>query len=495
MLSIPAVAGGVPDKAALRLKLANALWMDSGNAAGLIPGAPLPFNTLDASYSYEAGDYRRMQSGTSLSDIRFDTQGARKVGSVQVWGHFRYDNISEEGASYNTLLYNPYDERFLYTAADTVAGLWKKQSYLMEFKAAVPIAGGLSGGVHVSYTDRIAAGQIDPRAESYHYAVTVRPALTWQAGRSTFGLNGLYTNTFERSTPSISNSQEIQKVYLLRGLGNWVGDQVGGSGLSTMYFRCDTWGGAIQYSLEGPLRLLADISYSTHGSSIRESATQPKPHGSTRRQEAEASLQAAFGSQVLHKAGLTVSAARTKGTEPTTQWNTAAGEWEITFSTEQCSFLTLDALLSYEAFILREDSYTWHFNASAGLLAKDDSYAIPFSRMNYTNLSILGGAERRLAFRNNTSLLLGAELEGVKSLGGAYSYSGHREGTAPVRELYPHDVAVLSADRLRAGLRAEYAVGLREGTGLAFCAEGSLLKAFCPFPLRWSILGGVRLYF
>ena len=496
LVSAIARAGGPDDGAALRLRLLPALWMDSSNAAGLAFSAPERFNTLQAGYDHASGDYRRMQEGVSVSELSFDTSGAMKVGKVQLWGHFRYDNITDTGASFNTLLYDPFDERFLYTAADTVAGQWKKQSYLMEFKAALPVSESLSAGVHVRYNDRIAAGQIDPRAESYNYSVSVRPGLSWRTGRSIFGLNGLYTNTFERSTPTISNSQEIQRVFLLRGLGNWVGDQVGGSGLSTMYFRCNTWGGSLQYSLESPFKLLASVGYSYHKTDIRESATQPKPHGSTKRHEIEGAVTAVFGSTVRHKAGLSVTGAKTIGTEPTTQWNTASGEWEVTFSADQCDFLTGDALLSYEALILDGDSYSWRFTGNAGIQSKSDTYALPAASFSYTNLSLGAGAGRRFAF-NRSSLILEAGIKGIKNLGHAYDYTGHRTGTAPVRDLYPHDIAVLGADLVKGSLGAEFAIALNKGLSLAFAAEGSYLVAFSSLgPLsRWTAAGGVKLYF
>ena len=497
LLTLPCLgvaAQGAGDRAHLLLNTTRALWLDSANAAGLSVSAPGAFNLVDAGYTYETGSYRRMQTGTTVGVFDFDTQGALKVGKVQLWGRFRYDNTNDRGSSFNTLLYDPYDERFMYTAADTVAGQWKKQSYEMQFKAAIPLGECFAAGVHVDYTDRIAAGQIDPRAESYHYSVTVRPGLVWKAGASTIGVNGLYSNTFERSTPSISNSQETQKVYLLRGLGNWVGEQVGGGGLSTMYFRCNSWGGGLQYAYDGSLRLLAEAGYAIHSTEIHESATQPKPHGDTRRQEFSTDVKAIFGGKVMHKAGLSSDVAITTGIEPTTQWNKDKGEWEITYSAEQCTLVSWNGMLSYDAFILDGDSYTWHFSTEAGLDAKQDSYAVPASHFEYLNAVLNVGAERSLSLIKGASLLLGGRLSFVKNLGGSYEYSGHRAGTAPVRDFYPHDLSILSADRLNARLEAEYAFPVGKELKLAFCGEASVLFASCKKD-RTTLLGAVRLYF
>ena len=486
------------DRTVLNLNEAGTVWASSSNAAGLAFFPYGRFNSLDVHYAWEGGEYRPMQTGTDVSDLQFDTQGALQTGKVQVWGRFRYNNFSDKGASFNTLLYNPFDERFLYTAADTVAGAWKKQSYEMQFKAAMPLGDHFAAGLHVLYTDRIAAGQIDPRAESYNYSVNVRPAVIWKSGRSAIGLNGLYSNTFERATPSISNSQEIQKVFLLKGLGNWVGEQVGGSGLGTMYFRCNTWGGALQYAYEGSWRLFSELSWARHATRITESPTQPKPHGNTVMNEF------AFSAQARHQDGghlHTISAegtlSLTKGIEPTVMWNTAEGRWDVKAELEQCLMRTSSASLSYHFYLLEGAHYKTHLFARLGLEDKADTYSTPASVFAYDNILASLGAEKRFALGGG-SLLLGLSLEGAKNVQADYSYTGHRIGNAPVRVLYPHNLAVFAADRIRGSLDAEYAFPLSEDTSLAFCVMGSGIAAACGeygTLGRVSASGAVKLYF
>ena len=475
-LAVLVAAQGKNDRAWLDLNQARTLWMASGNAAGLAVQAPQSFNLVEARYDREDGSWRPLQSGEHTANVQFDTQGARQIGAFRLWGHFRYNNVNEKASSFNTLLYNPYDERFLYMAADSVEGQWKKQSYEMEFKAAVPLGEHLTTGLHVHYADRIAAGQIDPRAESYHYAVTVKPGLVWKTGASRIGLNGLYAHTLERSTPSISNSQQIQKVYLMRGLGNFVGEQVGGGGLSTMYFRCNTWGGSLQYGYSDGWQLLAEASYAYHNSRIRESPTQPKPHGTTRQEEGGLKVQALFGEGLLHKITLDAKLIRTIGTEPTTRWNTATGEWEVRYELDQVVLKTAGISLAYDGFVLDGDAYTWKLHGELGWEKKDDSYALPASSFAYGNLRAALGAERRWALRKG-SLQGGLSAEANKNLSGSYEYNGHRAVNAPARDLYPHNLAVLAADWIKAGLKGEYAFPVGQDVNLAFCAEAAWLGA------------------
>ena len=497
LISFALQAQGTRDRAWLELNDATTLWASSFNAAGLAASPYKEFNTLSASYGAEGGDWRRMQTGTGVSGLKFDTQGARRIGQIQVWGRFNYSNSDDRGSSFNTLLYNPYDERFLYNVADTVAGQWKRQCYDMQFKLAAPLGDKFAAGLHVKYTDKIAAGQIDPRAESYNYCVDVRPGLVWMAAGSTIGLSGVYSNTFERSTPSISNSQQIQKVFIMRGLGNWVGDQVGGSGLSTMYYRCNSWGAALEYAWEGSWKLFSELSWINHGTRISESATQPKLHGNTRQDEFKLNVTALFGGrETLHRLCLDGSMVQTKGIEPTVLWNTAEGIWEVQNELMQCSFNTLEAFVAYDGYRLSGESYSWHWAGALGFEGKNDSYATPSSVFSYGNICARAAADTRIP-AGKGSVSLGLGLEGVKNLSAGYSYSGHRSGTAPVRDLYPHNLAVLSASRAGASLKAEWAFPMADGLSLAVSAEGSGVLAFSSIGLlrRLGALGAVILYF
>ena len=491
-------AQGGKDRTAFTLNELGALWSGSSNAAGLVLSPYGEFNVLDLRYGWQGGDYRPMQTGTSVSDIQFDTQGARQIGKVRLWGRFRYNNISDTGSSYNTLLYDPYDERFLYTAADTVAGAWKKQSYDMQFKAAMPLTESIAAGLHVKYTDRIAAGQIDPRAESYHYSVLVKPAVALKGEFGSIGLSGLYANTFERSTPSVSNTQVNQKVYLLKGLGNWVGEQVGGGGLGTMYFRCNTWGGGLQYAYESGWKLFSELSWAHHATRTSESPTQPKPHGNTLQDEFSFTSGAQFGdSGTLHRICAEASFKRTKGTEPTVSWNTADGVWDILTELEQCSMRTASASLAYHLYKTEDDGYKTHLYSTLCFEDKADTYASPSSVFYYDNILAAIGAEGRFTLGPG-SLLIGGSVQGCKNIQSGYTYSGHRAGTAPVRELYPHNLAVYSADRLTGSLSAEYAFPLSAGTNLAFCLEGSGTEALCGelgTLYRICADGAIKLYF
>ncbi len=451
LLLLPLLAGAqqtaVRSQAQLDRMADQTPWFSSANAAGLTVRPVLPYNTVDFSWKHEDGALRRYPEGAHVRDLRFDTQGARKVGKVLLWGEFRYDNIADHGSSFNTVLYDPFDERFLYTVADSVASTWKKQAYDMAFKAAIPLAGeALTGGIAVRYTDKIAAKQNDPRSESYHYSVTVQPGFVLKAGTHRIGLNGLYSRTFVRATPTISNSTVIQPVFLLKGLGNFLNDVVGSNGLSTLYFRSEGFGGGLQWGWEDAgTQLLADVQARHDRSRIQESATQPRLQGTTRRLELEGKMTAVWGAGNI----LTLSGtyAQCTGIEPTTVWNTAEGIWEVRAEIPQCDFRTLRIRTAYDKYI-GTDPWLWKVHADLGYDRKDDTYALPKAGFAYSNVHGKLGADRIFPAGQRMSLRVGLRAGAVKNLSGAYLYEGIHPGNAPAATWYPHDWKVLASDRL-----------------------------------------------
>lgn len=466
------------DYSGLELNTATSQWFNTENSAGLAFSPIEEFNTVSLGFSHENGDYRLRQTGNVENDFRFDTEGATVLGKMALWGLFSYDYISSKGSTYNTLLYNPYDERFLYTVADPVESTWKRQSYFMEFKAAMPIVNDrLFAGLHLQYNDRVAAKQNDPRAETYNYNITVIPSVLLRLGDSKIGCGFFYANTFERSYPSISNTQEVQLVYVLKGLGNYTTDYVGSNNLGTMYYRCNTYGGSLLYSIDlGSTSLLAEVAYRNHGTETTESATQPDSYGKTSVNELEATINAQWGSGWRSVVALVFAGRFTTGTEHTTVFDSSSGEYEIRSAIDQVDMKTYDFTLSYDAYKTVDSGYAWHIAASAGLIMKDDSYALPYSCFTYDNAWLGLAADRNLGFRGS-SLLVGASLKALMNLSGKYEYGGTQSDSVIVTDLYSVNHKIVTSDYLQAGVSAAWAITLPKSRKLGLSLDASYLAA------------------
>lgn len=466
------------------------LWLDSGNAAGLGTAPFLVFDSADFSFDWQGGSFHQYQAPDDALRLGFDTQGSASVGKYFVWGHFNYGNSTDRGTRYNTLLYNPFDERMIYNVADTTLSDFKRQSYEMEFKLSVPFGKRLYSGLHVSYCDRISAKQQDPRSESVSYELLVAPSLALKLRKfSTLGLDLGYARMQERANPSLSNTNQMQNVFVLKGLGNFVEDFIGSSGLRTMYYSSDSFRAGLQYALEGDIRLFTEARYGLHLTSLREDASQPKEIGLSTMNVLNLNSKLLFASEgVLHKLAINGLYRNTSGTEYASKAVPSVG-WQVVSKAVMSKYSTASAGLSYEAFfsegLVRDSSvsegsereagsYRWRFGASLDFWSKNDSYVSPVSGFEYSGIGVGISAGRQFFFKAS-SLTLGLEAGADKSLSGSYSYQGARAESRPVKEWYPHDLAVLSSDRIRAGFKGDYIQGIRRGMSLGISLQLSYL--------------------
>ena len=490
---------GAQDSFSVSRELDATPWHFSSNAAGLAEKGLPNINSAGFLYDYKAGEFRLLPEGQSVGDLRFDTEGTTRIGKMTLWGKFAYDRISEKGASFNTMLYDPFDERFLYHVADSVESGWKKQSYDMRFKAAMPLGEHFSAGLEAAYIDKIAAKQNDPRAETYHYDLYLKPGVTLKAGKCKFGINGTWSHTFVRSSPSLANNTYSQPVYILHGLGNYIGEIIGGNSLSTMYHKSDSYGGGVQMEYAGSSwSVLTEVTGLYSLSTTVESPTNPRLYGTTKKTDfgLNAFLRWGRGNALDLKAGFV----RTIGIEPTTVWNIQEGTWDVAIEVAQCNFITWTGEMEYRKNI----GENTRLRGSLGYIYKEDRYAIPPSRFAYSTATISAGAERRFVM-GSSYLLTSLDLGLRKLIFGQYGFNGYYQNGAPARDWYPHDIDVLAGDALTqklflgwnfpAGKSLRMECSLRGGVAELLAAPKTEDAMFSVGTKRLSITGGLSLYF
>lgn len=480
---LPLLAGAqgrlVYSPASVEDQISRTLWFSSENAAGLAFKPLADFHVVDFSYGYDRGDWHRVQSGEQTGTFLFDTQGAQAVGKTRLWGHFSYGNVTDRGAAFNTVLYDPYDERMMFSVADPVSSDWKRQAYDMEFKVAVPFSDAWAGGLHLRYTDRIGAKQMDPRSETYKYSLDVRPSLLLRSGRSSFGLSLHYSNVFERSVPTLSNVSQHQDAYVLRGLGNYVLEMVGSGGLSTLFHRCHVGGLALQYGHDGAVELLSELKADYHMTKSTESATSPYILGSTGMLDLSGRFQLLSEAWMLSADG---GWRMTDATEYVSLWNISEGIWEVKSTAVTGKYATSRASLAYDRFIGRsaDTPYLWKLGGRVDWTDKNDCYLLPESSFTYDNLT-LGLTADRLFPMDGAELDLSLSLTGNLNLSGSYVYSGIHPDDPPAAVWYPLDAEILTSHYGQVGLDAAFSKALSGkrlgGTSLVVRAGASCLMA------------------
>ena len=189
----------------------NSLWYGSSSAAGLAFKPYGIFSTLNINYDGGFGEYRKIGTGKSGSEISVGTSGAAYIGKFLTTGGFSFRNIFEHDALYNVLMYELEDNMPYYPVDEKSSG-WNKQEYLLNAGLSSPVLWNrVSFGVKVDYTTKVGAKQLDPRGETYKYGIKVTPSVAVRLGQSLLGLSGTYTNGFERATVSNNNPWEDPK--------------------------------------------------------------------------------------------------------------------------------------------------------------------------------------------------------------------------------------------------------------------------------------------
>lgn len=436
----------------------NTLWMDSRNAAGLGFRPMSAYNSLDISYDGESGDYRLQQRPGKSTDISLNTEGAVKLGGFLLWGDFSFRNIFDRKVRYNAIQYEIEDDNPYYVA-DTVSSNWNKQEYELATKIVSPVLWDrMTFGLHVHYTTKVGAKQLDPRCETYKVNVDVSPSAACRIGDShVLGLSGTFRYGFERSKPSLNNMYNSVLVALTKGLGEYTVGKVGDNdGLSTYMFKGYTYGGAVQYSYAGKAEIFAELSFLHKDLDVVHNVTLPKNMGNPVTDFMEANVRTLFGENRSNSLNASLLYRKTTGTEHVQQLNTTAfnQKWEIVSSNDMSTYKFMRLGLGYDHQFGNADKrgYDWTIGGKAVFTDKSDAYYSPVSSFDATNAYVEIDGGRQLKFEKS-SLVFGLDCGYNLNLDGGYVYGGSLK---MLRDLYDSDAAYWSADWIKAGAKAAF---------------------------------------
>jgi len=265
---------------------------------------------------------------------------------------------------------------------------------------------------------------------------------------------------------------------VLQGLGNYTKETVGSGGLSTMFYRCNSWGGSIQYGYDAGIHVLFEAGLTSHSTDVTQSASQPQIMGSTAVLDYDASLQILYGnSNHLDKVTADFHHRSTKGTEYTTVWSSSTNTWDVKTQAVMSEYSTTVASLAYDRYILEADSYSWKLHFGLSYSGKNDEYLLPASYMKYSNVAADIAVQRCFDLGLNKHLYCSLLAKYNKNIDGEYSYSGIRSSDAPAREWYPHDIKILSSDYFKVGTDISLILPLRKKMNLQPKAQFAYLGA------------------
>ena len=240
-----AVAGErIVNIAMFQTNFRNTLWFSTDNAAGLAFSPLASYNDLNLSYSGKFGKFSVAQDAVTSHNVEFETSGALSLGGFRLWGDFSFKNIFDKGVRYNSNRYE-VPENMPYYIADSYSSDWNRQEYDLSVKGASPVLWNfVSFGLSLDYQTRVGAKQLDPRCETYNYHINVAPSVVFRfASNHHLGVDGFFEYAHERTTPSLNNSFEDQKVFITSGLGEYLLGKIGGNdGQKTWLYRAYEYG-------------------------------------------------------------------------------------------------------------------------------------------------------------------------------------------------------------------------------------------------------------
>ncbi len=222
---------------------------------------------------FETGTFHRAQDAATKTGIFFNAEGERQVGRFRLKGDFRFRQSFENGVNFAST-FNPL-RAMPYVIADSTGGNWQKQAYSMWTDISTPIVKGvLNAGLALDLDVGRGAKKIDPRPQAGMCRIEIKPSLSFLF-RDYFSVSAGFIYALYRETSNLIlyDSSQPQKIYLLKGLGQYTtevfsstererkydGNTLGGS--FCLQFRKDRLRASLWGDYRNGLEKVYDIDY------------------------------------------------------------------------------------------------------------------------------------------------------------------------------------------------------------------------------------------
>ncbi len=458
----------------------NALWMESGNTAGLAFRPFTIYKDLDINYIHKSGKYRQAQDAGTINNVSLTTSGSAYLGKFIVWGKFSFRNIFEKDRNMNVLMYEVEPDMPYYPIDTTRNSGWTKQEYELQAKLVSPILWEkVSFGADVNYVNKVGAKHLDPRAETYKYYIAIRPSATVRLANHLIGINGFYYNSYERSDPGNMNNWVTQPVYLHKGLGESIRGKVGDNdGIKDYLFSSDSYGGGIQYGYVGNIELIADVSYTIKNTDVVSTPLLPKNEGSTKRTDIKGNVAILFGKNKSDKLWIDVLKRSTQGTEYVTKIVTISSTeqyWQVLSQNIMSNYNLLNGAIGYDHQFGASNSrgYDWIVGGYANFMMRTENYTLPSSKFSATTASVEVFGGKQFKFKKS-SLLIKIDGGYGMSLGSEYVFGGKNKDYQPVK-LYQADCKYFNTPSVKIGGDVAYTINARK-VGFIIKADADYFK-------------------
>lgn len=376
-------------------------YFNAGNAASMMFGERLYYSEISLGMEISNGSFHRPQQPENFNRYLFSAEGSVDLGRVYAIGGFDFKQAYENKTGFNSI-FDPY-RGTPYIIADATGGDWRKQSYDMWTKMATPIVGdALFVGVRAGLTVNRGAKKIDPRPQANTNNIEFAPSLTWKIdNRNALGGYFGYTRFRETSNLLLYDTGNPQKLYLLKGMGQYVYENFNTVNLERRYAG-EELGGGFDYSFTAGR---FSVVLSGAGRNYVEDATdtrnnRPKLVGRLYGIEYDLSLNLSVrGDRAFHGFNVFYNTVERSGREIIQTENTSSNvnSWVTIAEAPRRSVVTNDSFGAKYSLLLKphaEGYYLWRISLGSVCNNFSDTYKVMDSYVKYKSIMNTLAVER-----------------------------------------------------------------------------------------------------
>ena len=431
------------------------LWAASANAAGTAFDTLRNYSNLEIKYDRLFGDFRRPQTGKTVSDLNVYAEGFVNLKNAYVWGEFKFTHENTSDVQYNASVTNPYRGNPYYVV-DEYASKWRNQFYHLKFRAATPVVWNrVTFGIEGTYQSSLAAKQRDPRCDTRFFNLELVPGVTYVLGRHhCVGANLIYASIKEESSMELDVAQNDQTYYELYGLGTAI--KGFGGGRTTNYFG-NQWGWAAQYNFNrAGWNLLAEANWTRHVENEEISFTTPRKDGLVDNRNLTLGLHLIkHANNFTHNGQIRYGYRKINGIQYLSQRDTGKEQagWIVMHRDVRSTYRTTLLEAAYSLIRNRGNEYSWRADVSATYTYLDDEYILPQSLKNSKNMYLQLHLKKNIMIgdKYNNRLLLDVTGGWKNAMSGKYVYGGPHADYITVTAMETQDENYLLSDAWNVG--------------------------------------------
>lgn len=392
-------------------------YLSTNNASGLVLGSKHIYSDINLSYDYMKGDYRRPQQPDQANRILFQAEGATMLGTCYVIGGFNFKQAFEDNIGFSSIL-NPY-RGTPYIVADSTGGDWTKQTYDMWVKAASPVFfNTVSFGLGANLGVGRGAKKIDPRPQANSNSIQLAPSFTLSRWGHSLGGNFMYNRFRESSNMMLYDTGEPQKIYLLKGMGQYTYDIFSTNERERQY-EGDSYGAGVQYGYQSDrFQLFFEGTYENYQEYANDiENSKPRQRGIYYETQWQGNLHLDVWSNnrsMKHSLYGGYENIAGSGREIIQVFNSSpeVNAWVTDSEAPKRTTTSLKEWnAGYRLFLMNRqgDSYKWKFSANAKLSDYSDEYAVMGSYLRFKDCKVALKVVRNVYMKENQYLQIAVD--------------------------------------------------------------------------------------